>query len=141
MIKTLQISNSLQPADVVIAKKRNGIGRILNHYIVYLGNNTFIGNLEKGVQILTNYEIQKLLKEYEPTKIKPFSGSNYERKLAIKRAYSKIGQKYNLLNFNCEHFANLVQYGTKSSKQVTIALFVAFGIAYKLIKTATNGKR
>ena len=74
MIKKLQLIPQLCPADVVVAKKRNGLGRILNHYIVYVGNETFIGNLENGVKTLSKIELSKLLIDYEPTKIKPLKG-------------------------------------------------------------------
>ncbi|WP_339753428.1 hypothetical protein [uncultured Winogradskyella sp.] len=74
MIKKLQLIPQLYPADVVVAKKRNGLGRILNHYIVYVGNETFIGNLENGVKTLSKIELSKLLIDYEPTKIKPLKG-------------------------------------------------------------------
>jgi hypothetical protein len=42
--------NSLEPIDVIVAKKRVGLGRILNHYIVYLGNGLFVGNLKGSVK-------------------------------------------------------------------------------------------
>ena len=141
MIEKLKLLPQLYPADVIVAKKRNGLGRILNHYIVYVGNETFIGNLQNGVQILSETELSKLLLDYEPVKIKPFEGSNFERKQAVSRAYNRLGQKYSLLNFNCEHFANWVQKGKENSVQVTIAfLILLFGITYKLIKV-NNGKR
>ncbi len=141
MVKRLQFSSQLYPADVIVAKKRNGLGRILNHYMVYVGNDTFIGNLKEGVKILTESELSELLIDYEPVRVKPFEGSNYQRNIAINRAYSRIGHKYSLLNFNCEHFANWVQKGKENSLQVTIAfLILLFGITYKLIKVK-NGKR
>ena len=41
MSKKLQLNSQLYPADVIVAKKRNGLGRILNHYVVYVGNESF----------------------------------------------------------------------------------------------------
>lgn len=141
MIKKLQLNTQLYPADVIVAKKRNGLGRILNHYVVYVGNETFIGNLEKGVKVLSKMELSNLLIDYEPIKIKPFSGTNYQRNQALNRAYGRLGEKYNLLNFNCEHFANWVQKGKENSVQVTIAFLILLsGITYQLIKV-NNGKR
>ena len=133
MIKKLQLNSQLYPADVIVAKKRNGLSRILNHYVVYVGNETFIGNLENGVKILSKNELSKLLIDYEPIKIKAFEGTNYQRNQAIKRAYARLGDEYNLLSFNCEHFANWVQKGRENSVQVTVAfLILTFGIMYKL---------
>lgn len=141
MIEKLHLIPQLFPADVIVAKKRNGLGRILNHYIVYVGNETFIGNLEDGVKILPKSELSKLLIDYEPVNIKPFKGTNYQRNQAVHRAYGRLGEKYNLLNFNCEHFANWVQKGKENSVQVTIAFLILLsGITYKLIKV-NNGKR
>jgi hypothetical protein len=141
MIEKLQLLPQLYPADVIVAKKRNGLGRVLNHYVVYVGNETFIGNLEDGVKILPKPELSKLLIDYEPVNIKPFEGTNYQRNQAVHIAYDRLGQKYNLLSFNCEHFANWVQKGKEDSVQVTIAFLILLsGITYKLIK-ANNGKR
>ncbi|WP_341216582.1 lecithin retinol acyltransferase family protein [uncultured Wocania sp.] len=142
MIKKLQLNAQLYPADVVVAKKRSGLGRILNHYIVYVGNETFIGNLKNGVKILSNSELTELLVDYEPIKVNPFIGSNTQRVRAINRAYNRLGQKYSLLNFNCEHFANWVQKGKENSLQVTIAISVMLlGLTYQLIKSSNNETR
>jgi len=100
MIKKLQLNSQLYPADVIVAKKRNGLGRILNHYVVYVGNETFIGNLQDGVKVLSESELYDLLIDYEPVRIKPFEGTDFQRNHAINRAYHKLGQKYSLLNFN-----------------------------------------
>ena len=141
MSKKLQLNSQLYPADVIVAKKRNGLGRILNHYVVYVGNETFIGNLQDGVKILSESELSDLLVDYEPIRIKPFEGTDFQRNQAINRAYHRLGQKYSLLNFNCEHFANWVQKGKENSVQVTILLSVlVLGLTYKLIKV-NNGKR
>lgn len=142
MVNILQLTSQLNPADVVVAKKRNGLGRILNHYIVYVGNNTFIGNIGEGVRRLTDFEINSLQEKYQPTSIRKFEGDYFERKEAVKRAYSKLGQKYHLLDFNCEHFANYVQRGKESSSQVTIGVFTVFlllGVGF--YKMSSNGKR
>jgi hypothetical protein len=141
MSKKLQLNSQLYPADVIVAKKRNGLGRILNHYVVYVGNETFIGNLQDGVKILSESELSDLLVDYEPIRIKPFEGTDFQRNQAINRAYHRLGQKYSLLNFNCEHFANWVQKGKENSVQVTILFSVlVLGLTYKLIKV-NNGKR
>ncbi len=136
------ILNQLHSADVIVVKKRKGLGRVLNHYIVNTGNNTFIGNLKNGVKVLSNTELTELMINYEPIRIKPFVGSNYQRNRAVNRAYSRIGQKYNLFNFNCEHFANWVQKERESSLQVTFTLLIlVFGVTYKLIKVANKSRR
>ena len=138
MINNLILHNQLQPADVIVAKKRTGIGRILNHYIVYTGGHSFIGNLQEGVKTISHYELSTLLNDYEPIKIRRFSGTDFQRRLALRRAYSRLGEKYNLLSFNCEHFANWVQIGKENSKQVSVAVTIlAISVIYKLINNET----
>lgn len=126
----------LYPGDVIVAKKRQGLGRILNHYIVYVGNNTFVGNLSEGVKELPHYELMKLLQDYEPTNIRRLNGSVFQQRQAISRAYSKLGHKYSLLNFNCEHFANWVQFGKSESSQVATGMVMLVAIlCLKIINT------
>jgi hypothetical protein len=139
MIHNLILHNQLQPADVIVAKKRTGIGRILNHYIVYAGGYSFIGNLQEGVKSISHYELSTLLKEYEPIRIRRFSGTEFQRRLALRRAYFRFGEKYSLLNFNCEHFANWVQKGKGNSTQVAVAMTaLAVSVIYKLINNETE---
>ena len=127
---------TLFAGDVILAKKRKGLGRILNHYIVYVGNNTFVGNLSDGVKELHYNELMNLLQDYEPTRVRRFSGSYFQRNQAINRAYSKLGKKYSLINFNCEHFANWVQFGKIESSQVTTGFVIlASAIFLKLVST------
>lgn len=136
MINTLPNLPLLYAGDVIIAKKRKGLGRILNHYIVYVGNNVFVGNLTEGVQELSYYELMRLLQDYEPTGVRKFSGSYFQRQDAVNRAYSKLGRKYSLINFNCEHFANWVQFGKLESSQVTTGFIIlTSAIFLKLIST------
>ncbi|WP_292244463.1 lecithin retinol acyltransferase family protein [Mesonia sp.] len=136
MINTLPNISTLYPGDVILAKKRRGLGRILNHYIVYAGNNIFIGNISDGVKELSYPELIMLLQDYEPIKVRRFNGSYFQRNEAVNRAYSKLGQRYSLLNFNCEHFANWVQFGKVESSQVTTGLIIlTSAIFLKLIST------
>lgn len=141
MVKQLQLLNALSPMDVIVAKKRKGLGRILDHYIIYLGNNEFIGNLEKGVKFLSVSELQTLLMDYEPVKIRKFNGNSSEVFYARQRALSKLGSIYSLLGFNCEHFANWVQYGKETSKQVQNVAFIGFGLLALNLIFRGNGNR
>jgi len=139
MVEQLQLVNQLRPIDVIVAKKKNGLGRILNHYVVYLGNAVFIGNLKDGVKIIPQHELLELLQEYEPVKIRKFTGNHFDIQRATQRACQKIGQRYSFLGFNCEHFANWVQHGKEKSTQVTYGFLLLAGLI--TLKIATNGKR
>jgi hypothetical protein len=78
----------------------------------------------------------ELLKEYEPVKIRKFVGNQFQMHQAIVRAKQKLGQPYSFLGFNCEHFANWVQYGKETSSQVTNAFLITAGlITLKLISS------
>jgi hypothetical protein len=137
-----KLTYQLHPADVIVAKRRNGVSAILKHYIVYAGNQTFIGNLKNGVKVIPKNELVELLKDYVPIRIKPFKGAHKDRIEAINRAYNDIGRKYSLVNFNCEHFANKVQTGKARSYQVILAFsLIALGLTYVLLKNTRNGKR
>jgi len=136
MITTFQNLPELYAGDVIVAKKRKGLGRILNHYIVYAGHSTFVGNLSDGVKELTRQELMMLLWDYEPIGVRRFNGSFYQRDEAVNRAYSQLGKRYSLLNFNCEHFANWVQFGKSESSQVATGFIIlASTILLKLIST------
>ncbi len=136
MVETLTSWSTLSPGDVIIAKKRTGIGRILNHYIVCVGSNRFIGNLKDGVKELHYNELTNLLLDYEPTGVRKLNGTFLQQQQSINRAYSKLGHRYSLLNFNCEHFANWVQFGRVESSQVTTGFAILAGVIFlKLVTT------
>ncbi|XMO85033.1 lecithin retinol acyltransferase family protein [Algibacter sp. AS12] len=130
MINTFVNLSTLSLGDVIIAKKRKGLGRILNHYLVFVGNNRFIGNLKDGVKEIHYDELMNLLNEYEPTGVRKLNGTFLHQQQAINRAYSKLGYRYSLLNFNCEHFANWVQFGRVESSQVTTGFAILAGVLF-----------
>ncbi|APG65908.1 MULTISPECIES: lecithin retinol acyltransferase family protein [Tenacibaculum] len=136
-----RLLNSLKPIDVIVAKKRVGLGRILNHYIVYLGNGIFVGNLKGCVKQVTQNELYELLKVYEPIEIREFTGTQLDAREAIFRVKQKLGHPYSFLGFNCEHFANWVQYGKETSNQVTNGFLILAGLVTLKLITTGDGKR
>jgi len=60
-------------------------------------------------------------------------GDHYQRQQIVQRALQLIGTKYDLLNFNCEHAANLAQNGKAESPQlkgfVLLTLLLIGGVA------------
>ncbi|MCI4668191.1 MAG: lecithin retinol acyltransferase family protein [Bacteroidia bacterium] len=115
----------LRPADVIVVEK---IGfRLLDHYVIYLGvefgSHVFVANMRSGVKKLSHRELNEMLPFFEVSRIRYFEGTEYERRNAVWRAKSKIGERgYNLLTNNCEHYANDVQRGRKYSHQTQIAV-------------------
>jgi hypothetical protein len=57
-------------------------------------------------------------------------GSVFDQEQVVQRALSLVGQRYDLLNFNCEHVAYYAQTGVAKSPQLGFAalcLLVVFG--------------
>jgi len=115
-IKQLQ----LLPADRIIVPK-SGL-RIVQHHAIYLGQNhqgqdlIAENKIGFGVRLITAEDFFRDV--IEVTRIERFKSTNYERKLAVQKALSKCGFPYDLVNYNCQHFANEVQYGKVESEQV-----------------------
>jgi hypothetical protein len=63
---------------------------------------------------------------------KPATGNWQEREAIAQRAIALLGQKFDLLTFNCEHLANLAQNQRAESPQIQgallLILFVVGGI-------------
>lgn len=120
--------NNLKPADrLVLPKSELGL---VQHHAIYLGKDAFgirqyIENyIGKGVRVIDESHLFR--DGFITTRIEPFMGINFQRIEAVKRAISLIGKQYDLINFNCEHYANTVQHKRSYSNQVvnTIGLSV-----------------
>jgi uncharacterized protein YycO len=124
----------LEPGDRIVVPK-SGL-RIVQHHALYLGQN------HQGIDLMAENKIgfgvrlvtaSKFFADViEVTRIEKFHGTNYQRKLAVQKALQKIGQPYHLINYNCQHFANEIQYNLIKSGQVDglfEGLKVAAGVA------------
>lgn len=111
---------NLKPGDKVEVPKSNF--NLVQHHVIILGQNfqgqDLIAENVAGlyVRIITAEEF--FLANPKITRITRFNGSNFDRRVAIERALKKVGSPYDLINFNCEHFANYVQKGKATSDQV-----------------------
>ena len=136
---------NLQPGDVIITPK--SYLNIVEHYLTYWGKNIdgvdfyFENNYKTGVRWIT----QDLFVQENPTflKVRKFVGDFYQRNAAIERAAKLLGAKYDVKEFNCENYANYIQYGRSYSTQVKSAseFLVGAGILAGiglLIKAATR---
>ncbi len=112
-------SHNLQPADVIVVGRHNGLAA---HYLIYMGSDYrghwFMANLEQGVSWLDEDYLHSRSHEFYFKRIRRFEGNWQQRQAALRRATSRHGEAYSLVSFNCEHFANYVQYGKESSAQV-----------------------
>ncbi len=138
MIKDLQLVNhlKLQPGDRVVIPKSQW--QIIQHHALYLGYDDF-GNhymcenvFGDGVK-LTRVEI--FFRDVtNVTRIEKFVGTNFERKVVVQNALTKLGQPYSLINYNCESFVNDVLFKNSHSKQVVnIAGILGFAILISII--------
>jgi hypothetical protein len=123
MSQILQLfqSHNLQPADVIVVGRHNGLAA---HYLIYMGSDYrghwFMANLEQGVSWLSEDYLHSRSNEFYFKRIRRFEGDRHQRQAALRRAESRNGEAYSLASFNCEHFANYVQYGKESSQQVQV---------------------
>jgi uncharacterized protein YycO len=129
----------VRPGDVIVRHKSDF--QLIEHYGVFLGTAYQYGDViienhyVNGVRIVTVDEFFKDVKTV--LRINRFTGDNIARTKAVQQALNKIGLPYNLINYNCEHFANHVQVGLPTSRQVE----VGFGVALlSLVAVLIMGK-
>lgn len=124
------IVKQLNPGDVVVVPKSEL--NVIAHYLIYIGRNSYgeaiyAENIQGyGVRLITESQFVRENPKYK--RIRRMNTTEYERSLAVERAKSLVGKAYDLTNFNCEHYANYVQYNTSFSKQVSNTLNAAIGI-------------
>ena len=114
-------TNSIRPADAIVMQKK--FFGMVDHYAIYIGyyngEPQFVANYTKGVQVIDREKMSNFLQVLVPVKIDRFKGSEYQRKIAVKRALSQRGKKaYSYIHNNCEHFKNWVQTGKPRSEQI-----------------------
>ena len=131
MKRNLQLDNLL-PGDRIVVPKSNL--RLVQHHVIYLGyDENGIGwfaenKIGVGVQIVSAEEFLRDITEI--TRIEPFRGTDEQRNNAVQYAMALEGTNYDLLQFNCEHYANIVQHNRKESSQVSTGLILGVvGIA------------
>jgi hypothetical protein len=135
----------LVPGDRIVVPK-SGL-RLVQHHALYLGKN------KSGVDLIAENKIgfgvrlitaDNFFKDViEVTRIERFKGSNYQRKVAVQNALSKLGQPYDLINYNCQHFANEIQYNEVRSEQVDglfegLKVAAGFALLFTFLGLLTN---
>lgn len=116
--------DTLQPADRLVIPK--SALNLVQHHAIYLGKNNYgkriyIENaIGKGVQVVS--EAYLFRNGYKLTRVEQFQGNQQQRSAAVQFAMKLIGKPYNLLDFNCEHYANAVQHRKRYSNQVGVGI-------------------
>lgn len=115
--------NTLKIGDLIVRQK----GPMSTHYIVYAG-------LQNGVRMVAENQsgigvryttLENALAGNPIKRFEPFGGKEHERTLVIPRVNNLLGTDYNLIAFNCEHFARWIAQGKLESKQVKVASNIA----------------
>lgn len=111
---------ALQPGDrIVIPKSQMGM---VQHHALYIGTDSsgrdlIIENkIGYGIRVVATEDF--LSDCIGITKIERFAGSEQERRRSIEKALAMVGLPYDLITYNCEHFANDIQHGIVKSRQV-----------------------
>lgn len=112
--------HNLKPGDRIIVPKSDW--DVVQHHVIYRGvdyaGRHIISENKDAIGVRRIYLYDLISTSSKITSINPFKGTEYERQLALKRADEKLGEKYILFSFNCEHYCDYVQHGKSSSKQV-----------------------
>lgn len=138
MNRDLQLVNhlKLQPGDRVVVPKSHW--QLIQHHALYLGyddfGNHYMCENVNGVGVKLTSVSNFFLDVTKVTRIEKFNGTKPVRKVVVEKALSKLGQPYNLINYNCESFVNEVLYKSSYSNQVgNIAGFFALAILIAVI--------
>lgn len=120
----------LHPGDSVRTPK-DSLG-LFTHFGVY------IGELEDGGHYVcentpqtgvTLTRLVNFIRHARAVSVTRFTGPDWQRQGVVKRALKRVGRQYDLLRYNCEHFANDVTKGVKVSDQVRLASGVVLLLA------------
>lgn len=123
------LMNHLKPADRLVVPK-SALGLVQHHAIYlgqdYLGRDLIAENIV-GRQVCITTAEAFFAKNPSIHQIERFQGDRIERRAAVERALKSLGKPYDLINYNCEHFANEVQANLSFSPQLQ------FGIGFLLV--------
>lgn len=119
--------NTLKTGDLIVRQK----GPFSTHYIVWIG-------WQNGVHIVAENHnghgvrytsLEEALAGNPIKRFEKFGGTEAQRHLVISEIDKMLGKTYDLIVFNCEHFARWISTGKIESKQVKIAsnLFLVAG--------------
>jgi hypothetical protein len=136
---------NLKPGDRIVTPRSGW--RLIQHHAIYWGLDNsgvhwVIENKDNiGVRFIT---LEKFLENvFEIKRIEYFKGNDIERRIALERGKMHVGKAYDLYNFNCEHFANYVQYNKVHSTQVDnlkggLKVAASVGLFFMIINAITK---
>lgn len=127
----------LKIGDLIVRAK----GIFSTHYMVYIGiqnGNILVAENQNGfgVRYVT---LNEALKGNAILRFEKFGGTEYERRFVVSKINGMLGRAYDLVAFNCEHFARMISHGKPKSKQVettsNLAIIAGTGLISSKNKT------
>jgi len=132
--------NTLRIGDLIVREK----GPFSTHYIVWIGwrNGVRIVAENHSRQGVRYTSLEEALGGQSIRRFEKFGGNEFERRLVTLRINKMLGRSYDLVVFNCEHFARWISTGQFVSKQVKVAIniMLVFG-ALMLTNKDSNIRR
>lgn len=105
--------NYIKPGDGLVRSK--SFFGLIDHYGLYVGQSMVIENHPlHGVRLIT---LAEFFQGRQLLRVKRFPGNEWSRRSAVDKAYKMVGTRYDVFDFNCEHFVNHIhELGVKSSQ-------------------------
>jgi len=120
---------NLKPGDEIIVPKSKL--NIAQHHGICLGEDHYgvfwmvENNVGEGVRAITADDFFSSVVKING--INRFTGTNAEREALVKKALRSVGKPYDLINYNCQHFASELLTGKAESWQLKDALVLGIG--------------
>ncbi len=129
--------NTLKTGDLIVRKK----GLFSTHYIVWIGWHKGILMVAEnqeghGVRYISLHEA---LAGNEILRFEPFGGTEAQRGLVVSKVNKLLGKTYDLIVFNCEHFARWIATGKIESKQIKTASTLAITAGAAMLAHKSDG--
>lgn len=116
------IQYGLQPGDRVITHK--SLFGIIKHHSLYVGMdagwNAWVVENVAGEGVRWTRLDELIQRNGAITEIERSQGTEAHRNASVKRALDRVGLRYDVLSYNCEHFVNDAIYGQRKSRQVEV---------------------
>ncbi|WP_445454965.1 hypothetical protein [Flavobacterium sp. HNIBRBA15423] len=130
----------LRTGDLIVRAK----GIFSTHYMVYIGiqnGQIIVAENQNGFGV--RYVIlAEALKGNMILRTEKFGGTEFDRQYVVGNINRILGKAYDLIAFNCEHFARMISQGMPKSKQVdttsNIAILSGLGMMSSKNKTTQN---
>ena len=128
--------NTLKTGDLIVRQK----GPFSTHYIVWIG-------WQNGIQLVAENQrglgvrytsLQEALAGNSIKRFEKFGGTEVQRQLVVPKIKNLLGKSYDLMVFNCEHFARWIATGKIESKQVRTASTIAITAGLSLLASKND---